>query len=210
VCNFLYSGEDCASSFTAFTHDAARSSHSVFDGCFRIGITHNLLCEEFDSAIKSAAWVPKRPTLVWVDGDHSYDVPLSGSTRKKFGLISETGGTLSDTVAVPSGLHQIRVRVTAEDGSSSHEETTTGEFPANGQLGLAINARRSDLSIQWLDAEPITSIASAHSPSGWMSRYAGMMLMTVAGSIVSALTGYAIKEFPKHMASRGTGSDTQA
>jgi hypothetical protein len=146
---------------------------------------------------------------LWVDGDHSYDAPLSGSTRKKFGLISETSGTLSDSVTVPSGLHQIRVRVTAEDGSSSHEETTTGEFPANGRLSLAINARRSDLSIEWLDAEPITSIESVHSSSGWMSRYAGMILMTVAGSIVSALTGYAIKEFPKHMASRGTGTDTQ-
>jgi hypothetical protein len=146
---------------------------------------------------------------VWVDGDRVYSESLSGSTRKKFGLISEIQGTLSDSIAVPSGSHQVRVRIVTDDGSSQ-EETTTGDFPRHGQRTLAVNARRSDVSLEWQGAEVSASVESTTSSSSWMSGYVGTLLMTVAGSIVSALTGYIIKEFPKHLPSRGNGTDNSA
>jgi hypothetical protein len=37
---------------------------------------------------------------------------------------------------------------------------------------------------------------------GWFSRYAGTLMMTVAGSIISALAGFALRELPKQMFSR--------
>jgi len=146
---------------------------------------------------------------VWVDGDRVYSESLSGSTRKKFGLISEIQGTLSDSIAVPSGSHQVRVRIVTDDGSSQ-EETTTGDFPRHGQRTLAVNARHSDVSLEWQGAEVSASVESTTSSSSWMSGYVGTLLMTVAGSIVSALTGYIIKEFPKHLPSRGNGTDNSA
>lgn len=43
---------------------------------------------------------------------------------------------------------------------------------------------------------------SSASATGWFSRYTGSLMMTVAGSIVSALAGYVIRELPKQIASR--------
>jgi len=101
------------------------------------------------------------------------------------------------------------VRIVTDDGSSQ-EETTTGDFPRHGQRTLAVNARRSDVSLEWHGAEDSASVESTPSSSSWMSGYVGTLLMTVAGSIVSALTGYIIKEFPKHLPSRGSGADNSA
>ena len=41
------------------------------------------------------------------------------------------------------------------------------------------------------------------SPSpGWFQRYAGSLLLSIVGSIMSAFTGYAIRELPKKIAAR--------
>lgn len=167
---------------------------SVKDSTLRIKVQHG-----FRSAQLS----------VWVDEDRVYNQALSGSTRKRFGLISEIQGTLCDSIAVQSGSHQVRVRVTTEDGSSQ-EETTTGDFPSHGQRTLAVNARRSDISLDWQVMESTASVEPTTLSGSWMSRYAGTLLMTVAGSIVSALTGYMLKVLPKHLTSRGDGADSQA
>ena len=39
--------------------------------------------------------------------------------------------------------------------------------------------------------------APAQAPEGWLQRYSGSVLVSVVGSIVSAFTGYVIKELPK-------------
>jgi hypothetical protein len=49
---------------------------------------------------------------LWVDGDLAYSGELSGSVRKKFGLIAgSVQGNLSEIVPISSGIHQIRVQV---------------------------------------------------------------------------------------------------
>ena|SRR5215831_5217807 len=62
------------------------------------------------------------------------------------------------------------------------------------QRDLSVSARQSDLSLSWLGTS--TSPAETSSSFGWFSRYAGTFLLTIGGSIVSALTGYAIRELP--------------
>ncbi len=55
---------------------------------------------------------------VWVDGDLAYSGKLTGSARKKFGLIPDSmQGSLSETLPVSSGTHQVRVRVASDDGT---------------------------------------------------------------------------------------------
>jgi hypothetical protein len=137
---------------------------------------------------------------VWVDDDLVYSGKLVGTMKRKFGIIPDLQGSLSETLPVPSGTHQVRVRVASDDGSAQ-ESMITGEFARNSQRTLAVNARRSDVSLNWQGADASVTDSSA-SATGWFSRYAGALMMTVAGSIVSALAGYIIRELPKQIASR--------
>src|SRR5580704_1878008 len=136
----------------------------------------------------------------WVDGDLVYSGKLVGTMKRKFGIIPDLQGSLSETLPVPSGTHEVRIRVASDDGSVQ-ESTITGEFARNSQRTLAVNARRTDVLLSWQGADASVTDSSA-SATGWFSRYAGALMMTVAGSIVSALAGYIIRELPKQIASR--------
>jgi len=138
---------------------------------------------------------------VWVDDDMTYSGRLTGSARKKFGIIPDTvQGTLSETLEVPSGTHKVKVRVTSDDGNIQ-ENTTGADFARNTQRTLSVVAHRSDVSLNWQG-----STASAPDPSlassGWFARYASTLMLTAAGSIISALTGYAVRELPAHIRAR--------
>src|SRR5437868_2950689 len=110
---------------------------------------------------------------MWIDGDLAYSGKLIGAPARKFSLLP----------------------------GSIQENSIKGDFTRNSQRTLSVNARRNDVSLNWQGSEmPVTESASAS--TGWFSRYAGTLLMTIAGSIVSALTGYMIRELPKQIGSR--------
>jgi len=135
-----------------------------------------------------------------VDGDLAYSGKLIGLTRKKFGLLPEVAGSLSETLPVSSGTHQLRVRLASDDGTVQ-EDTISGEFDRHNQRTLSVLARRNDISLGW-QGVPSEVAEAASAGTGWVSRYAGTLLLTIAGSIISAITGYAIRELPKQIASR--------
>jgi hypothetical protein len=137
---------------------------------------------------------------VWVDGDLAYSGNVTGSTKKRFGLIptDSVQGSLSEIIPVRSGPHKVRVRIEPDD-ATMQEDGISGDFAHNSERHLTVSARQSGLSLSWLR----TSIAPAESSSsfGWFSRYAGSLLLTIGGSIMSALTGYAIKALPARLRS---------
>jgi hypothetical protein len=135
---------------------------------------------------------------IWVDGDLAYSENLAGTARRKFGLIPTVQGSLSETLAVTPGTHQIKVQIGSDGGMQ--QNTISGAFAHNQQRTLSVNASRGDISLNWQATEPAGTESS--SKNGWISRYAGTLMMTVAGSIISALTGFALKELPKQIASR--------
>ena len=138
---------------------------------------------------------------VWVDGDLAYSGAISGAVKKKFGFLPSDAvqGSLSQMIPVHSGQHTIRVRV-APDDASVQDDTTNGDFVHNGERDLFVAARHSGLSLAWQGSG--ASVAAAPlSGSGWLSRYAGSLLLTIAGSIISALTGFAIRELPGRLRS---------
>jgi hypothetical protein len=138
--------------------------------------------------------------MVWVDGDLAYSGKITGSTKKRFGLIptDSVQGSLSEIIPVPSGQHKLRVRIEPDD-ATMQEDGINGDFAHNSERELAVSARQSGLSLSWLG----TSSAPAETSSsfGWFSRYAGSLLLTIGGSIMSALTGYAIRELPARLRS---------
>jgi hypothetical protein len=141
---------------------------------------------------------------VWVDDDLEYSGKLVGPIKKKFGVVPDSvQGSLSETLAVASGTHQVRVRVASDDGSVQ-ENSVSGEFARDSQRTLSVVARRSDLSLGWQGISGVVaeSSSTASAGSGWLGRYTGTLLLTAAGSIISAITAYVLKELPKQIRSR--------
>lgn len=137
---------------------------------------------------------------VWVDDDLAYVGKIAGSTRKKFGLIptDSAQGSLSQIIPVHAGQHNIRLRVEPDD-TASQEERIRGDFPDHTERDLSVSAMHNGLSLSWqgTDRAPIE-------PSGsfdWLWPYAGSLLLTITGSIMSALAGYAIRELPARLRS---------
>jgi hypothetical protein len=137
---------------------------------------------------------------VWIDGELAYSSKLTGTMKKKLGLIPESvQGNLAHTIPLPSGTRELRIRVETPDGSVQ-EQTVSADFVRNGDRTLVVIAKRTDFSMNWQDVPvPVTESAST---LGWMARYTSTLLLTAAGSIISALTGYAIRELPKQIGSR--------
>jgi hypothetical protein len=135
---------------------------------------------------------------LWIDGDLAYSGKLTGSIKKKFGLIAgSVQGSLSEIVPVSSGIHQIRVQVQPE-GGTSQQNTVTGDFAANTERKLSISARPGSLSLAWLGS----TTPAPSSGSSWFAHYASALFLTIGGSIVSAITGFALRELPGHIRSR--------
>jgi hypothetical protein len=137
---------------------------------------------------------------VWVDGDLAFSGKVTGSTKKRFGLIptDSVQGSLSQIIPVHSGQHNVRVRIEPDD-AAMQEDTISGDFGRNTERELLVSARRSSLSLSWQG----TSSAPVQTSSSfaWISRYAGSLFLTLAGSIMSALAGYAIRELPARLRS---------
>jgi len=143
---------------------------------------------------------------VWVDGDLALSGKITGAPKKKFGLIPTDSmrGSLSQIIPVRFGQHSVRVRV-EPDGAAMQEDSISGDFAHNGERDLSVSARPNSLSLSW---EGTGSVSKESSSSfAWFARYAGSLLLTIAGSIVSALAGYAIRELPKRL---GSTSDDAA
>ncbi len=138
---------------------------------------------------------------VWVDGDLAFSGKISGAPRKKFGLIptDSVRGSLSQIIPVRSGQHSVRVRIEPQDAAAMQEDSISGDISHNAERDLFVSARPSSLSLSWQGTGSAPFQGS--STFAWFSRYAGSLLLTIAGSLVSALAGYVIRELPDKLRS---------
>lgn len=137
---------------------------------------------------------------LWVDDDLAYASMVTGSTKKRFGLIptDSAQGNLSQIIPVRSGRHTIRLRIEPDEGAMQ-EDSISGDFSNHTERDLAVSAKHSGLSISWQGSG--TALVESSSNFGWLSQYAGSFLLTITGSIISTLAGYAIKELPARLRS---------
>jgi hypothetical protein len=137
---------------------------------------------------------------VWVDDDVAFSGKITGATKKKFGLIPTDAqqGSLSQVIAVRSGQRTIRVRIQPED-AAPQEDSITGDFASNVERDLSVSARKNGLALSWqgTGSAPVETGSSF----SWISRYASSLFLTITGSIMSALAGYAIRELPARLRS---------
>ena len=137
---------------------------------------------------------------VWVDDELAYLGKITGSTRKKFGLIPTDAaqGNLSQILPVRAGQHLIRLRIEPDD-AAMQEDSISGQFSPHIERDLAVSARHNGLSLSWQGTRDVPAETSAN--FGWIVPYAGSLVLTIVGSVMSALVGYAIKELPSRLRS---------
>ena len=137
---------------------------------------------------------------LWVDDELAYSGKITGSARKRFGLIPSDSaqGNLSQIIPMRSGRHNIRLRIEPED-AATQEDSVSGDFSPHTERDLSVSARHSGLSVSWQGTG--RSLVETSSTFNWFSRYAGSLFLTIVGSIMSALAGYAIKELPARIRS---------
>ena len=135
---------------------------------------------------------------VWVDGDLACSERLAGSQRRRFGVLpAGIGGNFSRLLQVSAGRHTVKVRVTSDEGYDN-TGSITGDFPQDSQVNLQVSPRRSgDLGMTW---QGMSTLEPDSGPA-WYVKYAGSLLMTAVGSLVSALMAYIIRELPKMLGS---------
>lgn len=137
---------------------------------------------------------------VWVDDDLAFDGKITGATKKKFGLIPTDAqqGSFSQIIAVRSGRRSIRVRIQPDD-AAPQQDSITGDFASSVERDLSVSARKNGLALAWqgTGSAPVDTAPSF----SWLSRYASSLFLTITGSIMSALAGYAIRELPARLRS---------
>ena len=86
---------------------------------------------------------------IWLDNRAFYSRSLRGQTSKHALVFKQVHGHQSDSVQVPSGQHEIHVRVRAADTSFDQSRTISGLIPANGEalLHVLCDKRQDELRI---------------------------------------------------------------
>jgi hypothetical protein len=134
---------------------------------------------------------------IWIDDRLAYQGRITGTLRKRFGLIpTAVQGSFTHAVQVASGKHTVRMQVTSPGEAYDEVATLQGQFPANADLNLLASAHRHDLALAWQG----TAVVAAEADPPW---YVKSLLMTMAGSIFSAVVAFVLGELPKLARSGG-------
>lgn len=131
---------------------------------------------------------------VWVDGKLVQRAQLIGSTKKRFGILQQSAqGSFSRTIRLPAGEHVIRVSITAPNEGYTQSDEVQAEFQAKTQRTIIItpDRRSGKLSLAWRDTPGFAAATSSSSGTGGLI---SSLLLTIAGSILSAVVGFFVRE----------------
>ena len=129
---------------------------------------------------------------VYIDGKLSYTEQLSGSAKKRFGIVGpRVAKTFSKSLVVPSGERVVNVHLkSAADGFDQEQSCSLNLPPGKaGTLVIAMQQNGMSLTFQGSPVAPAESAGSGYRDSvRWI-------LLTVGGSAVSAGIGFMVQEF---------------
>lgn len=128
---------------------------------------------------------------VSIDGTIVHMGTVTGASRKWFGVLEKTEGSYSAILPVSSGRHTVLVRLRAPGYDRSR--SIQGDFSRGQESILSIDAGR-DLALAWRDPGGASAPEPASGSSSWL-KYAGSILLTIFGSIVSASIGVFVQDF---------------
>lgn len=143
---------------------------------------------------------------VSVDGDVVHEETMAGAVKKMFRVLERTGGSYTRTIPVSSGRHVVEVRLKAP--GYDHTRTIEGEFRRGKESVLSVDSAR-ELTLAWRGAAGgavrAESVGDAGDSSGW-PRYAGSILLTMCGSVISAVIGFLVQESLRNRKARLAGA----
>jgi hypothetical protein len=125
---------------------------------------------------------------VWIDGNIVLTETMTGAVKKLWGVLEKTEGIYGRTLPVSSGKHVVQVRIRGT--GYNRTKSIQADFARGKESTLSIDTGR-DLVLAW------RTPAGGTEPSGGTSlfRYAGSVLMTIFGSVVSASIGVLVQDF---------------
>jgi hypothetical protein len=129
---------------------------------------------------------------VSIDGEVVHTDTLNGAVRKWFGVLERIEGTYARSLPVGAGRHVVVVRLRAP--GYDRTRSIQGDFRRGTESTLGVDSG-SGLSLAWRGTGGRASAAEPASPSSPWFRYAGSILMTIFGSIVSASIGVLVQDF---------------
>ena len=90
--------------------------------------------------------------VVWIDDKLAYETALTGSVRKRLGLIKTVQGSFVDAVATVPGKHLIRVRVISKtagyDQTREVQAELTPESTKTLEIGFTGRSENLDLGLR--------------------------------------------------------------
>ena len=128
---------------------------------------------------------------VSVDGEVVHTGAVTGAARKWFGVFERTEGSYSTAVPVSSGRHLVAVRLRAP--GYDRTRNIQGDFSRGQESTLSIDSGR-ELSLAWRGTGGASATEPGSPSSSWL-KYAGSILLTIFGSIVSASIGVVVQDF---------------
>lgn len=132
--------------------------------------------------------------LIFVDGDKEAKFEVSGSAKKRFGVLQKTEGSFSRSLRVGPGAHTVRV----EFQSLTDNSDFTRECHVNVQTGaestVYVNADRGFLSLSFASGSP-SRPKSDPEPSSGYAKMLQSVFMAIAGSALSATVGFVVQDF---------------
>jgi len=109
------------------------TAHSSGTATLQIEVTHDFA---------------KARISVWSDNKLVYSQMLQGESKSRALVFRQVQGRESDTVWVPAGKHQLKVRVQSDADGYDHSRTVAAAFPVSGQKTLQITSTRKHNLLQ--------------------------------------------------------------
>jgi len=129
---------------------------------------------------------------VFVDGSQTFSDQISGTVKKRFGILDKrVEGTLSKTLTVSLGEHIVRVRLKSSPEQFDQTKQIVVNLVSGKEATVVITAQRGELSLAYQGPAvvPVKDSGPAYSGSLWS------ILVTVMGSAMSAAIGFVVQEF---------------
>jgi hypothetical protein len=131
---------------------------------------------------------------IYVDDKLTFSDQISGSTKKRFGILDERiEGVLSKVLPLALGDHVVRAHLTSAADHFDQTKQVEVNLVSGKEATVVVTTPRGELSLAYQGPS-----ATAVKDSGMLSSGTlRSILVTLAGSVVSAAIGFGVQEFLK-------------
>lgn len=132
---------------------------------------------------------------VFIDGDQKTTYEVTGSARKKFGVLQKIEGSFSRSLRVSPGDHIVKVRFHSLTDSSDITRQCNVNVQARTESTVYVNADRGLLSLSFAGSPG--KLRTEPEPDNGYAKMLQSVFMAIAGSALSATVGFVVQDFLK-------------